>query len=119
MTSIPYCKYGTNTIEWLTYINALLNNWWFPCHYYNKGYCNQVPRLSNYYLFNSTLALYGMSPLNENFLACLAPPTIPSDVGFCQDYLGKGCLTGRMSSKSLLMKLNLYIILSIIILLII
>jgi len=119
MTSVPYCKLGTNTVEWLTYINALLNNWWFPCHYYNKGYCNKIPMLSNYYLFNSTLALYGISPLNQNYLSCLAPPTIPSDVGYCQDDLGNGCLTGRKNSDSVLMKLSLYKVLSLIILLII
>lgn len=115
MSSNSFCRYGTNTIEWLTYINAVLNNWYYPCHYYNKGYCTKVPMLSNYYLFNSTLALYGINGLNSNLLACLAPPTYPLDIGYCQDYLGHRCTSRTAINHSELLKLTLYKLLGLII----
>ena len=77
ITGKALCPLGTNTVQYINYIEAYLNTLWYPCHYYNKGNCNLVTQLSRYYLLNTSFLWSGFSPINSDFWPCLAPTNYP------------------------------------------
>lgn len=111
-TGYAMCALGTNTPQYLEYINAMLARYWYPCSFYNKGMCYLVPQLAQYYYLNASFAAFGFVPLRNELVNCFIPPQIPKDVGNCQELNDNPC---PKLAKSIFNSLNWYFIITILI----
>lgn len=93
ITRNAHCPLGTDTTQYLNYIEAKLNVLWNPCHYSNKGECYLVSKLTRYHLLNATFLWSGFTLLDSDYMPCLGPRSIHQfEAGACQNNTNKRCI---------------------------
>ena len=73
ITRQAHCPIGSDTTEYLNYIEAKLNVLFYQCHYSNKWECYLVTQSSRYNLLNSSFLWSEFTLLNSDYASYYYP----------------------------------------------